>query len=78
MGADTGVTGCVLRGVCFAVTFLGTSDLSDLSEGMPSTEYHSAVSAILTAGIGLLYWLLHHYLYCLFFLCTSSSSSFDV
>ena len=21
-------------------------------------------------GIGLLYWLLHHYLYCLFFLCT--------
>ena len=28
------------------------------------------VSAILAAGIGLLYWLLHHYLYCLFFLCT--------
>ena len=27
------------------------------------------VSAILELGIGLLYWLLHHYLYC-FFLCT--------
>ena len=24
------------------------------------------VSAILAAGIGLFYWLLHHYLYCLF------------